>query len=145
MDRELKENKRTLRAFMREHYTDERLAMLLAHAQSGRLSYTSCCCFIGIPTANHSLQGDDWTEVTGGNVDTEHIAESRQIPGARYAERAFLMLGGADSFGERERFCKEANEQRRRRLIPIVKAEMKRRAGMFKSSQLDEEVEGVPV
>lgn len=46
--------KKPIREFMQKHYTDERLAQLLAHAQDGKLSYWSCCCFIGIPTAVHS-------------------------------------------------------------------------------------------
>jgi hypothetical protein len=48
MNQDLRQWKQALRAFMQQHYTDERLAMLLAHAESGKLSFTSCCCFIGV-------------------------------------------------------------------------------------------------
>jgi hypothetical protein len=112
MDQDLKENKQTIRAFMREHYTDERLAMLLAHAQSGRLAYMSCCCFIGIPTADHALQGE-----SGGIYSTtRHYIRAAILPLAREAESAYCNLAEC-----------EGDQQRIRRLIPIIKAEMRRR------------------
>ena len=37
----IKKAKTHLRSFMREHYTDERLAWLLAHARAGKLAWCS--------------------------------------------------------------------------------------------------------
>lgn len=125
MNEGLKENKRIIRAFMREHYTDERLAMLLAHARDGKLAYFSCCCFVGIPTADHALRG---RTIWGTE---EHYVAAKALPGATFAEFAYAALSNA--FGE-----DEANPQRVRRLIPIVKAEMRRRSRMLKSERLDE-------
>jgi hypothetical protein len=42
----LKQQKSDIRVFLRQ-MGDEELAILLAHAQSGRLAFTSCCCLIG--------------------------------------------------------------------------------------------------
>ncbi len=50
-----KETKQIIRDFMKTNYSDERLAMLLAHAQSGKLAFNSCCCFVGVSTAQHAL------------------------------------------------------------------------------------------
>ena len=116
MNQELKRNKQIIRNFMREHYTDERLAMLLAHAQSGRLSILSCCCFLGIPTANHALQGaTDWEDT--------HYEEAVMRFG-RKAEMAFndLYVGASP-----EDLKWNIGEVRNRRLIPIIKAEIRRR------------------
>jgi hypothetical protein len=102
---QFKQSKQAIRNFMQLHYTDERLAQLLAHAQEGKLSFMSCCCFIAIPTANHALRqrGE-----TGG-----HLLIARTLPGAIEAELAFMSLG--------------QDTRRRRILIPMVRAEMRRR------------------
>ncbi|MCI0526562.1 MAG: hypothetical protein L0Y56_03795, partial [Nitrospira sp.] len=58
----IKHLKAPLRAYMQQHYSDEKLAALLAHARDGKLAYHSCCCFIGIATADHALRGFNPTE-----------------------------------------------------------------------------------
>lgn len=103
------ELKQPIRAFMREHYTDERLAQLLAHAQEGKLAYYSCCCFIGVATANHALRLKDVRV-----HHNEHYERAQLLSGSRDAEYAFLLIGHTDA-------------QRRRLLIPMIRAEMKRR------------------
>jgi hypothetical protein len=113
----MRENKQAIRRFMRENYTDERLAMLLAHARDGKLMYDSCCCFIGIPTAKHALA----TKVNGqstyaiGTSEWDHwIMVSRRLPNALTVEYAYKRLGRDDT-------------DRRKILIPIIRAEMRRR------------------
>jgi hypothetical protein len=103
-----KEAKIHLRSFMREHYTDERLAWLLAHARAGKLSFSSCCCFIGIVTAAHALR-------TAGDYIHGHVDCARELSGARRAETAFYMIG------------QQQDENRRRIIIPIILAEQRRR------------------
>ena len=114
----LQEAKRAIRAFLQIAYSDEKLAMLLAHAQGGKLSYASCCCLIGIPTANHALKG-----VFGSG---EHLIDGRALPGSAAAERAFstLFMGLATM----ESTVGARDHARRLRLIPMVKAEMRRRS-----------------
>lgn len=82
---EQQQRKQHIRAFMQAHYTDERLAMLLAHARDGKLSYISCCCFIGIANADHALRG---RSDEGGS----HLRDARMYPGAIAAEGSFLHL-----------------------------------------------------
>lgn len=112
----IKEAKTHLRAFMRRHYTDERLAMLLAHAQEGKLHYYSCCCFVGIPTADHALQDTLY-------ASHHYLGAVMGLPGAVIAQYAFYVLA-VDDVG------------RRRILIPIIKAEMRRRARMRRAADL---------
>lgn len=113
MDQQIfKQDKRTIREYMAAQYSDERLAMLLAHAQSGRLSHFSCCCFAGIPTAEHALQTEfAWS----------HGTSYTAIPGGNGASAAYLRLGTND------KVCFD-EELRRRIVIPMVRAEMKRRS-----------------
>lgn len=117
MDQELKANKQIIRQFMKVNYTDERLAMLLAHAQSGKLAYFSCCCFIGIPTADHALR-----ETFDSSVYESHI-ESSDLPNEDMADAAYCRLANPLTHN----YDTSADERRRRRLIPIIKAEIRRR------------------
>jgi hypothetical protein len=112
----MRENKQAIRRFMREHYTDERLAMLLAHAQSGRLAFRSCCCFIAIPTADHTLQGACY-------FNEPHYRAARTLDPSTptsvwgVAEQAYHDIVN-DSHDD---------AKRRRILIPMIRAEMHRR------------------
>ena len=114
MNQELKRNKAIIREFMRNHYTDERLAQLYAHAKDGKLTYWSCCCFIGIPNANHALRGEvDASQREGSHVDKARV----ELVGAYGAEVAFLRISGN---GDNEQLGRAI-------LIPMIRAEMRRR------------------
>ncbi len=119
--------KRDIRSFMRTHYTDERLAQLLAHAQDGKLAYVSCCCFIGIATADHSLR----SSYPYGKEGRDHLDISRNtLEGAGHAELAYSWLWHLNS----EELTPEADTPvgrdaiRIRILIPMIRAEMRRRS-----------------
>jgi hypothetical protein len=107
-------NEEILTDFMQKHYSDEQLAALLAHAEDGKLSYWSCCCFIGIATANHPLQSEISSEMASAEP---HYMEARRMVNAQEAELAFLQLSRRDS-----------EEGRRAKLIPLIRSEMNRRA-----------------
>lgn len=117
------ERKQHIRAFMRAHYTDERLAQLLAHAQDGKLDFYSCCCFIGIATATHAIRARLDRETDFDNPEAQHLFVARELPGADQAEDAFRKLCGG-LYGDRE------PDKGRRVLIPIIRAEMKRRSAL---------------
>lgn len=106
-----------IQLFMAEYYSDEQLAALLAHTQDGILSHSSCCCFIGIPTATHSLKpartsfnsyGAYWE---GGNT---HHVKARLLMYGVEAEEEFGKLGECDA-------------ERREKLKPLILAEMNAR------------------
>lgn len=92
-------------------YSDESLAALLAHAQDGKLAYSSCCCFIGVSTANHSLRGNMSQIAAALQV---HYGDARELPYALKAESEFCLLGKND-------------EERREAIIPLIIAEQERR------------------
>lgn len=106
-------NEEIISNFLQTAYTDERLAALLAHAQDGKFSYMSCCCFIGIPTALHALRGE-MGSVTA-SMEPHYTYASEIIPNAEKAEAAFLELGGADNPSL---------------IIPFVLEEMEHRASL---------------
>lgn len=127
-------NEEIISDFMREEYSDERLAMLLAHAEDGRLVFQSCCCFIGVATADHALK-QSLPSGEPGNV--QHYRTARALTNAPYAEMAFMNLcHGTTSKGDR--FDDEIG---RARLIPLIRAEMERRANETRSAITDETVE----
>jgi hypothetical protein len=111
MNATLRQNKTLIRNFIRDHYPDDRLAMLLAHAQSGKLHYVSCCCFIGVLNADHALNGV--------GIKSSHAVEIRRtVPGAWAAEVAFHNLPKPDFASDKKRV---------RLLIPMIRAEFRRR------------------
>ena len=111
--------KRAVRQFLRTAYSDERLAWLLAHAQSGKLAYQSCCCLIGVPTSDHSLCG----KVDLSKSTPRHYELARMLPGAKEAEMAFWELGYVGG----SRLHKSSDELRCRRLIPMIRAVIRAR------------------
>lgn len=101
--------------FLQTAYSDEKLAALLAHAQDGKLAYNSCCCFIGVATADHALEiarEKRWADYE--IPDVHHLNLAKELPCAAAAEREFLSLGKTD-------------EERRAAIIPLILAEMERR------------------
>jgi len=120
-------NEEILTGFMQTHYSDEKLAALLAHAEDGKLSFHSCCCFVGIPTANHALRGSLVNEELG---DTSHYNELVESPDRAAVEIAYYSLAaGAWNDPERDAYFAERRDtERRAKLIPLIKAEMNRRA-----------------
>ena len=119
MDVQLRRGKHAIRQFLRTGYSDERLAWLLAHARSGKLAYQSCCCLIGVVTADHPLRGK--TDVN--EASARHYQLARKFVGAREAEQAYWELGYVGG----SRFTASSDEIRRRRLIPMILYEMRRR------------------
>jgi hypothetical protein len=95
--------------FLQNHYSDEKLAALLAHAEDGKLSMWSCCCFVGIPTARHALNG----ELGEGVLRGTHLDAGRKLSGAYKAETEFFNLGN--------------DRDRRAKLIPLIREEIARR------------------
>ena len=111
-----KSQKQELRRYLR-YYPDGRLAELLAHAEDGKLSYGSCCCFVGCLTADHPLRHRDSGPMTGS---VQHIYRARELDGGSRdklgpAERAFMEIASADA-------------DRRRLVTPLIRAEQKRRS-----------------
>lgn len=130
MDQQLKEAKRAIRAFW-PNYSDERLAWLLAHARSGRLSYFSCCCFIGVATADHALRGDtEFWQIARAS----HYTTAEELPGAAHAEEAFAYLS---DYADGDIDVAKG----RRRIIPMILAEMRRR-DRLRATELPLSVDG---
>jgi hypothetical protein len=108
-----------VRSFLRTAYTDERLTWLLAHARNGQLSYRSCCCLVGVATADHPLRG----KVPAGELDHPHYALAKTFLGAPEAELAYYYMGHIGRHG----LLSSPDRLRRRRLIPMVRSELRRR------------------
>lgn len=100
-------HEQVLSHYMQTRYDDAHLAALLAHAEDGKLSFMSCCCFAGIPGADHALRGANMSEDTS-HWDTE--ADEEWIK----ASEAFCLIAASD-------------KARCEKLIPLIHAEMKRR------------------
>lgn len=112
--------------YLQECYTDERLAMLKAHAEDGKLGYGSCCCFVGIPTADHELQEAPGIMVLASNgVNIHHYIESVKGNLAKLAELEFKTLGKRDT-------------ERRENLLLLINVEIARRDELSKNVEIVE-------
>lgn len=111
-----------IQKFLETAYTDEKLAALLAHAEDGELAYSSCCCLIGIPGAQHRLMGaGEYCADIAPHVDAVRYA----VPFADAAETEFIELGKDSRPG-----FPPNDALRRERLIPLILAEQSRRASL---------------
>lgn len=104
-------------------YDDAHLAMLLAHAEDGKLAFNSCCCLLGVSNAVHALRG---SRSYGPQVELDeqvnhHLKIRLSSHLAEEAEYEFSHLG---VFANSDQ---EADAQRRERLIPLIRAEIARR------------------
>src|ERR1700680_2726166 len=105
------ERDRHISEYLQIAFSDERLAMLLAHCSDGKLSLWSRHCFSNFPRAIPPFEGASFRGIFA-RADCS------------IAMRAFVELGHFDV-------------TRRRLLIPMIRAEMKRRE--FQRSQPDPE------
>ena len=113
--------------FLRTAYTDENLAALLAHAQDEKLSFFSCCCFIGVTNAPHALRGyvpefPQGRALPAGSTHHQFVRLHSEL--AADAEEEFFFLGTSDA-------------ERRERLIPLIEAEIARREGVGEHEKQD--------
>jgi len=101
-------------------YDDQAIVALLDHAEKGKLAYSSCCCIIGAKKAPHALQAAINFLHPHAQEFYHHQVERAEPLGAA-AEDQFYRLG-------------ETDEERRERVIPIVHAEISRRANGAQSA-----------
>lgn len=121
--------KAPIRQFLRQHYSDDKLAQLLAHARSGQLAYHSCCCFIGTVTAKGKLRPYDAKSSYDWSADrhAQHYDKAKDLEGAWDAEKAFCKLVTTDHLTFIQLANGDYDSERRRLLIPILRAEQWRR------------------
>lgn len=99
--------------FMREKYSDANLVRLLTHAREGKLQDASCCCFIGITTAPEHIHEGTLADMPRDHIG--HYSAAALNVGGMIADGAYATISGVD-------------EVRRRILIPMILAEIKRRS-----------------
>jgi len=97
-------------------YTDEKLIALLAHTEDGKLSYWSCCCFAGLPSAIHALRSYNRED-----MDQEFNAGHLWDPEDSKTDALWVVMSGV--FG----LLAATDEERRAKLIPFIYAEIFRR------------------
>lgn len=120
---DLQQAEQLITEFLQEHYTDEKLAALLAHAEDGKLAYMSCCCLVGFPFADHAPQGEN--ELVPSCHPTR--VNGNPLP---LADFAYWCLGSEGEDDEANGAWDFYENVRRQRLIPIIKREMERRDRM---------------
>jgi hypothetical protein len=116
-----------IKQFLREAYTDEKLAALKAHTEDGKLSYKSCCCFIGCATRNGALYTENQYGLSINNHDSEHYFEAVKLSCGVIAELEYCHLGDSDA-------------ERREHLLPLINEEIARRDSLKAESS---DTEGV--
>jgi hypothetical protein len=106
------QNKQIIREYIRQHFSDEKLAQVYAWNQDGKMLATDPCgCLLGVTS---SAQIHNWSKE--GCPNSKHYFEAKAIPGAVEAEQAFFRLSHGHS-----------NSRRQPVMSAILRAEMKRR------------------
>lgn len=129
MNEYLKQAKQDIRAFIREHWSDEKLAGALAFNQDGCMNYVNTCsCLMGVTLS-------DYFHHDRVNCIIGHYHVATRLAGAYAAEKGYMLLG---SMAIPPFLCEVmvTDELRRRRLAPILKAELHRRDRLAKMERL---------
>lgn len=114
-----KEAKSIVRNYLRSTYTDRDLVRALDHARELRLAYDSCCCFAGIPGAGAELHG-----ARGANFPPRMFKPCSAFYFRTHREESDLA---SDAYFYLAPFGGGDDANRRRILIPMILAEMRRR------------------
>ena len=100
-------------------WTDEKLAIVLAFAEDGKMQYSNpCCCFLGVESFD--VMHDD-RSACGGYAMHYHRAVADE--GSRLAEEAYYQIGQPLVFLRYQ----EEQAERTRQFIAILRAEIARR------------------
>lgn len=128
---ELRKSKRMVREWVHAHFSDEKLASVVAFNADGKMGFRNpCSCLMGV-TYSDCLHVDQ-------DCHHEHYQLARQqdwlqsgcfaaflsSSGMGKTERAYLFLGFSATFSD----CFGDDEVRRRRFSALLRAEMRRRA-----------------
>ncbi len=121
MNQILKECKANIRAFIRQHFSDQRLSEVYAFNHDDKMKYWNTCgCLMGVTLAESLHQCCD--------DDLLHYHRAQKLEGARDAELSYAKLGYRLEEIQHQYFV-HLNEAgiRRRRLSAILRAEIRRR------------------
>lgn len=127
---EFKKYKGIVRNYLQTAYSDKNLAQILDHARAGKLAYYSCCCFAGIPTADHA-SGELYETFTMGHSVSDGNSISYDIT----ASCAYYYLG-RDKY--HDLYSRENDPLRRRTIIPMILAEIRRRERLKQTVAVEE-------
>jgi hypothetical protein len=138
---ELRKAKRTVREWVRGHFSDEKLAGVAAFNADGKMSFRNPCgCLMGVTYSNPLHAGQACTREHYWTARREDLSRTRLFaalfPSARIgkAESAYNFLGFSDSFSN----CFGDDQLRRRRFGALLRAEMRRRDGLRATAESQE-------
>lgn len=115
-----REAKGHIRAYLQSAYSDEKLCALLCHARDGKLVFHSCCCLAGVADANHNLRGYEDRE-WGGHVTIFGMDKNKWA-----VSESYEVIAPDDA-------------RRRRILIPMILAEVRRRDRLRQPAPVERE------
>jgi hypothetical protein len=128
--RELRKSKQMIREWVRTHFSDEKLASVLAFNEDGKMGFRSpCSCLMGVTYSDHLHLGYDCQHEHYWRARREDLAQMGRLAallfpsGMGKAEKAYCFLGFSAAF----RNCFGDDEVRRRRFSALLRAEMRRR------------------
>lgn len=127
---ELHNSKQIVRDWVRQNFSDERLAAVVAFNADGKMSFRNPCgCLMGVTHSEqlHVGQGCNrehyWLARKQDLAQTRRFAALFPISRIGKAERAYNFLGFSASFNN----CFGDDQLRRRRFSALLRAEMRRR------------------
>ena len=139
--RELRKSKQVIREWVRTHFSDEKLASVLAFNEDGKMGFRNPCgCLMGVTYSDRLHLNQDCRHEHYWRARREDLAQTGRFAsllfpsGMGKTEKAYYFLGFSATF----RNCFGDDEIRRRRFSALLRAEMRRRARLNSSSYLTE-------
>ncbi len=140
MNQTLKQSKQAIRAFIRMHWSDQKLTEVYAFNRDGKMHWNDYCgCLLGVTLSQilHTRQSicPDWAP------GSHYTRAKLSLPRAATLEEAYWYLG--DGCYIRGNVCDDALAQRR--LSAILRAEMRRRERVRQAAPAPELQQEAPV
>lgn len=140
----LRDAKASVRAFIRAHWSDQKVFEVFCFNKDGKMNYNHPCkCIRGV-TFSDTLHED---HCHSGTLSNHHYMSAGLLAGACEAEDGYRILGacsaGVNIYSFKMAFPGFYTDTlRQRRMGAILKAEIKRRAGLAekKATRLDQDV-----
>jgi len=145
--RELRKSKEIVRAWIRAHFSDQKLASVAAFNADGRMSFRNPCgCLMGVTFSDRLHEGHGCNREHYWMARRQDLMETRRFaalfPTTRIGktEKAYNFLGFSRDFNT----CFGDDELRRRRFAAILRAEMRLRARLRLAAQTEEVLSSAP-
>jgi hypothetical protein len=132
----LSDSRKAIRAYIQNHWDDQRLHDVYAFNADGKMRFaSSCCCLMGV-TKTEALHEKSCNDHFEKQLDS-HYYLAQRLPGGVAAEEAYRTFGYYFTKVGKTLVVHTSDELRRVRLSALLRAEIRRRARKEAAAETD--------